>query len=421
MLKFITKIFFFVSLLFAFNQAIAAHVVSLYDVDVLVVDESASSRLSAFKQGLDEVFVRISGDSIVMDKLKRPAAATFVKQYSYDPVDEPATNKNGQQLTHRIKIHYNGRAMGKYLLDNGFPVWSAHRPDVVIWLAVRDGRNEYVLKEKDKSLLKAAADDALIRRGVSRRWPLYDAKDRKLLSVADIRGGFKEPVTNASKRYSRGPALTGSIIWNGKKWQSSWSLLMKSENRYWSLENKDYNVLINKAIDQAADALGVVFAIRGSVGKQQMVTVQLAVQSVNSIEKYHRVESYLTGLNAVQSAKILQVDGLNVLFEATLRSDEDDFLNLIENDAELIKVDPPAENKPSPGIHHSSAELEIDIEQPVEKTAGESEKAGLESEKAGVESGKAVVESEKAGVESDDELLAKQQNPVPVYYYRLIN
>ncbi len=407
MFKFIAKIFFFVSLLFAFNQAIAAHVVSLYDVDVLVVNESASSRQAAFKKGLDEVFVRISGDSIVMDKLKPPAAATYVKQYSYDPVDEPTTNDKGQQLTHRIKIHYNGRAMGKYLQDNGFPVWSAHRTDVVIWLAVRDGRNEYVLKEKDQSLLKAAADEALIRRGVSQRWPLYDAKDRKLLSVADIRGGFKEPVTNASKRYSRGPALTGSMIWNGKKWQSSWSLLMKSGNRYWSLENKDYNVLINKAVDQAADALGVVFAIRGSVGKQQLVTIQLAVQAVNSIEKYHHVESYLTGLNAVESAKILQVDGQNALFEASLRSNEDDFLNLIENDAELIKVDPPAENNPSPGIQQSSTELKIDVEQSVEK--------------AGVESEKAAIESEIAAVESDDELLAKRQNPVPVYYYRLIN
>ncbi len=400
MFKFIAKIFFFVSLLFIFNQAIAAHVVSLYDVDVLVVDESASSRWGAFKQGLDEVFVRISGDSIVMDKLKRPAAATFVKQYSYDPVDEPTTNEDGQQLTHRIKIHYNGSAMEKYLLDNGFPVWSAHRPDVVIWLAVRDGRNEYVLKEKDQSLLKVAADEALIRRGVAQRWPLYDSKDRKLLSVADIRGGFKEPVTNASKRYSRGPALTGSLIWNGKKWQSSWSLLMESGNRYWSLEEKDYKVLINKAVDQAADALGVVFAIRGSVGKQQLVTVWLAVQAVNSIEKYHRVESYLTGLNAVESAKILQVDGQNALFEASLRSSEDDLLNLIENDAELVKVDPPVENKSSPGIDHSSTELEIDIEQPLEK---------------------AVSESEETVVESEDELLAKQQNPVPVYYYKLIH
>ena len=78
-----------------------------------------------------------------------------------------------------------------------------------------------------------------------------------------------------------------------------------------------------------------------------------------------------------------------------------------DDDAELVKVDPPAENKPSPGMPHSSTELEIDIEQPLENTV--------------IESDKAVSESENAVVESDDEILAKQQNPVPVYYYKLIN
>lgn len=393
MFKFIAKIFFFVSLLFAYHQAIAAHVVSLYDVEMLLENESASSRRGAFKQGLDEVFVRISGDSIIMDKLKRPIPSTYVKQYSYDPVDNPTTNKSGQLLTYRIKIQYNGSAMEKYLLDNGFPVWSARRPDVVIWLAVRDGQNEYVLKDKDQSLLKAAADEALVRRGVPQRWPLYDSKDRKLLSAADIRGGFKKPVTIASKRYSRGPALTGSIIWNGKKWQSSWGLMMKSGNRHWSLVDTDYNLLISKAIDQAADALGVVYAIRGSVGKQKLATIRLVIQAINSIEKYRRVENYLTGLNSVESVKPLQVDEQNALFEVMLRSNEDDFLYLIKNDAELIKVNPPPEKKPSHDIKNSNIESEIDVNPLVEE----------------------------AVVESDDELLAKQKNQVPVYYYRLIN
>ena len=54
------KIFFFVSLLFAFSQAPAEQAVSLYDVEVLVADESADTRWRVFKEGLDEVFVRLS-------------------------------------------------------------------------------------------------------------------------------------------------------------------------------------------------------------------------------------------------------------------------------------------------------------------------------------------------------------------------
>ncbi len=332
------KLFFAFVLLFFSTQSMAVHAISLYDVDILVSDESKATRQQAFNHGLDEVFVRIAGDSIVMDKLKRPPASRYVRQFSYVPVEKPEINDAGEVLSHHLKIQYNGSLMEKYLRDNGFPVWGEHRPDVVIWLAVRDGKNEYVLKDTDRSLLKSAADKALVRRGIPERWPLYDYKDRKILSVADIRGGFKDPVSQASKRYTRGPALTGSMIWNGRQWQSSWSLLMNTGDRHWSIVDADYNKLINKAIDRAADAMGEVFAIRVGGKSQPLVRIQLDVQAVNSIGKYRRVEDYLADLNVVQSIKPVQIDGQRALFEITLRGSEADFLNIINSEAELVEI-----------------------------------------------------------------------------------
>ena len=77
-----------------------------------------------------------------------------------------------------------------------------------------------------------------------------------------------------------GPALTGSIIWDGKQWQSNWGLLVANENRHWSLDNADYNQLINNAIEQAADALGVIYAIHNNAELQQFATIFLDVESV---------------------------------------------------------------------------------------------------------------------------------------------
>jgi len=273
-----------------------------------------------------------------MDKLKRPSPSRYVKQFSYEPVQNPVADERGVIHTHNLQIQYNGSLMEKYLLDNGFPIWGEHRPEVVIWLAVRDGSNEYVLKDSDQSQLKAVVDDALTRRGVPERWPLYDTKDRKILTVADIRGGFKEPVIKASLRYSRGPSLAGSLIWSGKEWQSSWSLLMENGNRHWSLVGADYNSLLNKSIDQAADALGAVFAITSASNNQRLATIQLDIQGVGSVESYQHVESYLSDLRSVSLVRPLKVEGQSVIFELALRSTEADFINLIHNDAELIEV-----------------------------------------------------------------------------------
>ena len=391
--KIFSKITISISLLMLFNPAIAGRSTDLYDVEMLVVDESAATRWGAFKRGLDEVFIRISGDSIVMDKLKPPAPTAYVKQYSYVPLEEPATNERGETLSHRIKIQYNAGSMETYLLDNGFPVWGEHRPDVVVWLAVRDGRNEYVLKESDQSLIKTAADDALVRRGIPEAWPKYDARDKKALSVADIRGGFKDPIVSASKRYSHGPALTGSIIWNGSQWQSSWNLLMKSEARHWSLVDPDYNKLINKAVDQAADAMGVVFALRGTVTDENLATVQLDIQAVDSIEQYNRVETYLTSLRVVDSARPVRVDGTTTVFEVTLRSEEVDFLNAIKNDGEFIEVE-------KPEVEQQAVEaLSIDDVKP----------------------GDAEQDPEQPEMKVEAELTAIQQAVIPMYYYKLVN
>lgn len=392
------RIFFFVSLLFAFSQATAGQAVSLYDVEVLVTDESADTRWRVFKEGLDEVFVRISGDSIVMDKLKRPPASRYVKQYSYDPVENPESKEAGELLSHRIKIQYNGSAMEQYLRDNGYPVWGQHRTEVVIWMAIRDGRNEYVLKDTDNSLLKTSAQQALHRRGVPDRWPLFDYKDRKILKIADIRGGFKDPVAKASKRYSRGPALTGSLIWNGSKWQSSWSLLMESGNRHWSIEDANYNVLINKAVDQAADAMGIVFAIHGLSDNQKLARIQLDIQEVKSIDAYRKLENYLRDLSAVDMAIPLEVDGQSAIFEITLRSSEGDFLNLVKNDAELVEVKPVVKDVP-PVSEQDTAMLP------------DTEPGSV----AGVDTGAENTPESPSDNQSD------KIKPIPVYYYKYLN
>lgn len=363
---------------------------ALYDVEVLVVDESPDVRLQAFTQGMNEVLIRISGNSIVTDKLKLPAPSRYVKQFSYEPVENPSVNAAGETLSHRLKVQYNGTLLEKYLLDNGFPVWSEHRKELVIWLVVRDGNNEYILKDADKSLIKSMVNTALARRGVPRRWPVYDVKDKKLVTVADLRGGFQDQVVAASKRYSNGPSLAASLNWDGKQWQSTWSLLLKERNRHWSLADADYNQLIIKAMDQAADALGVVFAIGRAADNQPMETIQLNVGSVNSIEKYRRVEDYLSALSAVERVKVHKVDAASVTFDLTLRSNKADFINLLKNDAELVEVEKVLDTK-KPVVAS-----EVDTGNPVSLTTG-------------------VIDRSKTN------LLVNQQNQVPVYNYQLIN
>ncbi len=337
-LKYIAKLFFFLPFLLTSWQLQAADSPSLYMVDILVTGQAIDVRERAFQRGLDEVFVRISGDSGVMEKLQRPVSRSYVQRFSYEPLKKEVMSAEGESLKQRIKIQYNGNLIEKYLRDNALPVWGHRRADVVTWLAVRDGKNEYVLKNSDRSLIKTSLTDALTRRGIPNQWPSYDSEDKNIISAVDIRGGFKSPLLAASKRYSRGPVLSGSLSWNGKIWQSSWELIMENEDKHWSFNHKSYSHLINEAVDHAADAMGAVFATREESASQQMSVLHVNIEAINSMEKYSRVERYLKSLSAVEAVNPLHTNGGGAMFEVVLKSSEAAFLSLIKNDGELLEV-----------------------------------------------------------------------------------
>ena len=179
---------------------------------------------------------------------------------------------------------------------------------------------------------------------------------------------------------------------------------MAGGNRYWSLSDTNYSRLIKKSIDQAADALGVVFAVNNKMNAQQLATIKLDIKAVNSITKYHHIENYLTSLSAVEKTMLLKVDGNSAVFEITLRSDKEDLLDLIENGAELIKIEG---QKPLLAGDTLSPALipEPDIEKNIKKLAVD----GVTPEE------KAFIPKKYAVVP----LVVNKPAPIPVYYYRL--
>jgi len=91
---------------------------SPYVVNILVADQSKSTREQAFQRGLNKIFDRILGSSI--DEAERPESRNYVQQFSYQPLEEIEITSDWEILSQRIKIQYNAHFIEKYLRDNGF-------------------------------------------------------------------------------------------------------------------------------------------------------------------------------------------------------------------------------------------------------------------------------------------------------------
>ncbi|MES0327202.1 MAG: DUF2066 domain-containing protein [Gammaproteobacteria bacterium] len=324
-----TLLFFLSMSILAPLTASAVVVEDLFEVKIPVLDESKEIRQTAQDDGLIEVLIRVSGDSNILEKIEAPVANSYVKRYEYMAVQ--ATAETDKEPSKQLWVHYNATRIMDFLRQQAIPLWGDRRTQVVMWLAVNDGKQRYILKNNDASLIKSKANTAFSRRGVPTIWPENDAVDRQIIRFTDIRAAFIEPLKNASKRYSSGPVIAANMSWNGQMWKGEWSLLMDEKVKKWNLSGGNYENLIVSAADLIADVMGQKFAVLETSDVSQQKTVAVEVDRVKSVDDFRRIEKYLLSLSAVQSVQLSRLEPNRVFFDLTVRSKVDDLLNLIKS------------------------------------------------------------------------------------------
>ncbi len=322
----------------------AVVVEDLYSVEFPVPDQSRKVRSAVFTKGLEEVLIRVSGNRAVVKQLKTGSASSYVQQFSY------AENEPEQELSESsidtvaapvegfvLNVQYNAGKIISLLRNNDLAVWGEHRSEAVVWLAVRDGVNRYVLTNSDDSLLKQSVETSSVRRGLPVVWPRNDAQDQKRLRFSDVWAAFELPVKAASERYTRGPAIVGRLSWTGDKWKGDWSLYVENSSSSWSLSGSDYNALIAEAIDLSADEIGKHYAVLERLGTAG-AGLLVEINKIDSVTDYRSIQKFLEGLTAVRQTRLVRVDKDNVVFQIDLRGGIDDFTRLVSTDKTLEPV-----------------------------------------------------------------------------------
>lgn len=333
------------ALVLAFPTSTLARLMDeLYEVVLPVADESAQVRNAAMADGLAEMLVRQSGDGNILLKLVPPAAGAYVKQYRYEARQPADANDPGAK---QIWLQYNSTRVMDFLRNNGIAIWGDHRSVAVIWLAVRDGNKQYILRASDSSPFRTQVDRLLKQRGVPAVWPAFDKKDQAIITFADVWAGFSEPLQQASARYSQGPILAGTLAWNGNAWNGDWTLLDQRFNQRWNVRSSDYEQLLSDAINQISDAMGKQYAVLESTDSSADAQVTLNIENVKSLANFVRVKKYLGSLQAVQSVQMTRVTGDKAVFSLSLRSRIDDFIHLLSASSQLKPV---AKTVPTPQV-----------------------------------------------------------------------
>ncbi len=311
----------------------ASVIKQVYEVSLPVASQQKQIRHAAFEQGLIEVSVRVSGTGLAPTQIDLKQAARMVRQYRYKAMSQPEIDaymkKTSTLVAPKFKlwVQFDGVKVKQLLRDNNLPIWGNQRPNVLVWLAVKDGRNRYLLKKSDVSQIKQSVTKEARRRGLPIIWPEYDSQDKKIVKFIDVWGEFWGPVKQASKRYPVDAVILGRMNWSKDSWTVNWTLFMEDKTESWKLSSPGLDTLMSSGVGVATDQISRRFAVfAGSANDGELL---LRVSDLDSVSKYAAVSHYLSSLAPVKNVYAIEVNQSQVDFHIELSGGESDLKRII--------------------------------------------------------------------------------------------
>ncbi|TGQ53721.1 DUF2066 domain-containing protein [Mesorhizobium sp. M1C.F.Ca.ET.193.01.1.1] len=244
--------------------AIAATTAELYQAQTIVTGTGEPNRQIGFKDCLDKVLVKVSGDQRLTQKPEmlalRGKAADFVQSFRYHdrlegiPIhDEQGTHDRPHDLT----CLYKPAVVDKLLAQLGSRAWLGERPTLAVLLTAEQGARHFVLTaDEDRGeTMRESFDNAtapMLMRVTFPKAAQLAGLDERALQVAEMaRLDRLAKGTGASK------ALAGSIVWSDKDlgWIADWRLSDRGKTYRWQVRGVSFDEAFRVAVRGAAQIL----------------------------------------------------------------------------------------------------------------------------------------------------------------------
>ena len=303
----------------------AATVNNLYQAQVVLPDTDKQSEQTARQQGLEQVLVKVSGQSQVVDneviRKALSSSSQYISQFGVGSL-------NGQQTLDmtfdRVQVH-------NLLAQANATVWSDQRPAVLVWLVKENNREREIVWDQTSNPLQTEMNTAANQRGVPVLMPIGDFEDITAVTVPDLWGGFVEPVANASLRYNPEAILIVRAREDGSNVSLSWQLFEQSADRLVASQvapkegraSGELAVATREMVNQIADQLAAKYAVQ--LGGESRGLFTISVANIQTTEDFFTLERMLTSLSSVASVAVQRLHGDKAMFGVNLLTTEDAF------------------------------------------------------------------------------------------------
>lgn len=296
----------------------AENVADLYTARVIVSDEGDEERQRGLSAALAQVLIKVSGSrSILIEPAAKQAIKNplrYLSQFGYASDDADVQ---------RLNVEFDEETVRDFLLNNSLPMWQADRPQALVWLAIEKSNRRQLVGANSHPDTQELIQQGMQRRGLPYLLPLLDLNDRSLVTVAEVWGGFRDVIRQASIRYSPEATVIARLYQVAGGWRSHWSLINEDGSTdVWDVDGNDEATAMAAGIDGLADRLGRVYATR--IDNTRSAVVTLSINNISGVEDYARALGYIESLNFVDRVSVHEIRGANASFIVKYKGHLDD-------------------------------------------------------------------------------------------------
>lgn len=327
------------------QTSFAVTISNLYRAEIILplVDSEKKLINKAFKQAIEEVLVKVSGnlDGVVRVLPKaQKSAASWVAQHSITTEQDLMEIEGEFYPVKRVVVDFYAQSINDYLFSNKMAVWGANRPSLLLWIVEQDDFVRQVSGAQSPSdLLNLVAADAALK-GLPIYAPLQDELDKQAVSVSELWGLFETPVIAASRRYQTDVAGVLKVNKILDEYEANLMVLMPGEEPIklfvQGLDQEDIAEQVNATLAKLFSARYAVVRGQGSA------KITMRIDDVTNFQRLDQIQTYLASIAVVRDVYLNSIKADQVRFSLLLDGGLNKLTNAIALDSVIqrIELDP---------------------------------------------------------------------------------
>ena len=362
------------------SNAYGLPVAGIYSERVPVANETDAERSQAFKNALQIVVVRATGEQ---RNLSHPAvqealanAQSYVEAIRYisetvfpastrqanelqqtlpeDTVERKGDeNPDGRMLDQDqqrqvvpaaieqrfIEVEFSSVLIERMLANAQIPLWGSNRPSVLIWMALQDesGNRSLMTSDINNDIIDHIKGFADVR-GLPVLFPVLDFEDRRNLSADLVWRLDEQAIRTASLRYGADSILTGRLHFTSSgELVGLWQFQFQGDSETFDGFSTDLVEYLNGPLERITARLAQHFAILP--GADLSASAILRVDGISDLQDYSALLAYVGGLGLVDNVVTSQVAGERLELRLDLVGDPQQLYELIALDRDLLPIE----------------------------------------------------------------------------------